>query len=90
MTRFGLFVTLADNGRQRAGAAVALPDDFWVHDEAAKSLTGRRSGASYRLAQSVDVRLVEASPVTGGLIFSILPPVVSGSASRERRRAVPR
>jgi ribonuclease R len=90
VTRFGLFVTLAETGASGLVPLSALPDDFWVHDEAAKSLTGRRSGMSYHLTQSVDVRLVEASPVTGGLIFSILPPVTAGQASRERRRAAPR
>jgi len=35
-------------------------------------LNGRRTRISFRLAQAVEVRLAEASPVTGGLVFHIL------------------
>ena len=88
VTRFGLFVTLAETGASGLVPLSALPDDYWVHDEATKSLTGRRSGMSYNLAQIVDVRLVEASPVTGGLIFSLLPSLAprAGAAAGDRRR----
>ncbi len=91
VTKFGLFVTLSETGASGLIPLSTLPDDFWVHDEAAKSLTGRRTGASYNLAQTVDVRLVEASPVTGGLIFSMVAsPAPRGDGGRDRRRAVPR
>ncbi len=50
----------------------SLPDDFWQHDEREQTLTGRRTRLAFRLAQEVDVRLAEASPVTGGLVFHIL------------------
>ncbi len=42
-----------------------------MHDEAAHALTGKRSHVSYRLTQAVEVRLVEAAPMTGGLLFAI-------------------
>jgi ribonuclease R len=72
VTRFGLFVTITDSGASGIVPTSSLPDDFWMHDERTQSLTGRRSGISFRLAQPVDVRLSEASPVTGGLVFHIL------------------
>jgi len=89
VTRFGLFVTLADTGASGLVPLSALPDDFWIHDETTKSLTGRRTRMAYHLAQSVEVRLMEASPVTGGLIFSILgaPGPATPQRSRERQRA---
>jgi ribonuclease R len=71
VTRFGLFVTLAATGASGLLPLSALPDDFWNHDEATKSLTGRRTRMSFHLAQTLDVRLMEASPVTGGLIFGL-------------------
>jgi len=71
VTRFGLFVTLAENARA-GSAGVLLPDDYWQHDEGEQSLNGRRTRISFRLAQAVEVRLAEASPVTGGLVFHIL------------------
>jgi ribonuclease R len=72
VTRFGLFVTLADSGASGLVPISTLPDDFWMHDEAAQTLTGRRSGHSFRLAEEVEVRLSEASPITGGLIFQVM------------------
>jgi len=72
VTRFGLFVTVADSGASGLVPISSLPEDFWMHDEAAQALTGRRSGHSFRLAQEVEVRLSEASPVTGGLVFHIM------------------
>ena len=72
VTRFGLFVTLSATGASGLVPMSALPDDFWTHDEATKSLTGRRTRMTFHLAQTLDVRLVEASPVTGGLIFAVV------------------
>ena len=72
VTRFGLFVTITSNGASGLVPLKALPDDFWMHDEAAAMLTGRRTRLTFRLAQEVEVRLAEASPVTGGLIFHIM------------------
>jgi len=74
VTRFGLFVTLADTGASGMIPLNALPDDFWMHDEATQSLSGKRSRMVFRLAQAVSVRLVEAKPVTGGLLFQLMLP----------------
>jgi ribonuclease R len=71
VTKFGLFVTLADNGASGFLPMASLPDDFWVHDEAHSRLTGRRTRKSFQLAQPLDVRLAEARPVTGGLMFTL-------------------
>ena len=71
VARFGLFVTLAETGASGLVPVSRLPDDFWMHDEAAQTLTGRRTGRAFRLAETLDVRLAEATPVTGGLIFGL-------------------
>jgi ribonuclease R len=71
VTRFGLFVTLADTGASGMIPLAGLPDDFWMHDEATQSLSGRRSRIVFHLAQAVHVRLAEARPVTGGLLFQM-------------------
>ena len=70
--KFGLFVTILGNGASGLVPVGSLPDDFWMHDETAQTLTGRRTGMTFRLAQEAEVRLAEASPVTGGLIFQML------------------
>jgi ribonuclease R len=93
VTRFGIFVTLAGNGASGLVPVSTLPDDFWMHDEATQTLTGRRTGLSFRLAQSVEVRLSEATPVTGGLLFQVLQGVPArgagpgGAAHRKRDKA---
>jgi ribonuclease R len=73
VTRFGLFVTLHGNGATGLLPISSLPDDYWVHDEVKQSLTGRKTRMTFRLAQDVTVRLAEASPVTGGLAFTLEP-----------------
>jgi len=72
--RFGLFVTLAESGASGLVPMAALPDDYWLYEEATQSLSGRRTRMTYHLAQDVEVRLAEASPVTGGLLFQMVSP----------------
>jgi len=71
VTRFGLFVTLIGNGANGLVPMAGLPDDYWHHDEVAQTLHGKRSRVTYRLTDQVRVRLVEATPITGGMIFHI-------------------
>jgi ribonuclease R len=82
VTRFALFVTLA-TGASGIVPLSTLQDDFWVHDETSQTLNGRRTGVTWRLGQAVDVRLMEASPITGGLLFHI----VGGSSAAPSRVA---
>ncbi|MDR3523080.1 MAG: ribonuclease R [Acetobacteraceae bacterium] len=72
VTRFGLFVTVIENGASGLVPIGSLPDDFWMFDEATQTLSGKRSRHVYHLAQNVEARLSEASPITGGLIFHLL------------------
>jgi ribonuclease R len=87
VTRFGLFVTLAETGASGIVPMGSLEDDFWVHDETQQALIGRRTGKSWRLAQPVEVRLAEATPLTGGLVFHIQPAAGrAGSSGRNGPR----
>jgi ribonuclease R len=74
VTRFGLFVTLTETGASGMIPLAGLPDDFWMYDEPTQSLSGRRSRVVFYLAQTVTVRLSEARPVTGGLLFQMAMP----------------
>jgi ribonuclease R len=89
VTRFGLFVTIVESGASGLVPVSSLPDDFWMHDESTASLSGRRTRLTFRLAQEVEVRLAEASPVTGGLVFHILQGA-SGPGGRQRAGGRPR
>ncbi len=85
VTRFGLFVTVAGNGASGIVPTSSLPDDFWVHDEVTKTLSGRRTRLVFHLAQEVEVRLSEATPITGGLVFHILQGTADQSAQMTQR-----
>lgn len=87
VTRFGLFVTLEDSGGDGLVPMRSLPDDYYVHDDKRHRLVGRHSGLEYRLGQIVDARLVEANPVTGGLILELAE---SAATANRRRRGGPR
>ena len=86
VTRFGLFVTVTETGANGLVPVRSLPDDFWQHDEREQTLKGRRTRLAFRLAQEVEVRLAEASPVTGGLIFHLLQSQPDRSAQQQRGR----
>jgi ribonuclease R len=71
VTRFGLFLTLDDSGASGLIPISTLPRDFYHHVEARHSLEGERWGRVYRLGDRLQVRLVEAEPMTGGLILAL-------------------
>ena len=84
VTRFGLFVTVSDGGATGIIPMSRLPDDFWHHDEVEQTLTGRRGRHVFRLSQDIEVRLVEANAVTGGLVFEIPRTPQPGKRSHQR------
>jgi ribonuclease R len=71
VTRSGLFVRLLDTGADGFVPAATLGREYFSYDEAAHSLTAR-SGESYRLADVIEVRLVEAAPIAGALRFEVV------------------
>jgi ribonuclease R len=85
VTRFGLFVTLDENGASGIVPLASLPDDRWHNDEARQALAGRKTGLTFTLGQSVEVRLVEAVARTGGMVFHIMQGAPA-EPSRKRSR----
>ena len=71
VTRFGLFVSLDENGADGLIPMRALPDDFYVHDEQQHALIGRKKGKIYRLGAPIMVKLKEADGLTGSSIFEL-------------------
>ncbi len=71
VTRFGLFVTLAESGADGLISMKSMGDDFYVHDERAHALVGRRHGKIYQLGADVTVRLEEADGLTGSTLLSL-------------------
>ncbi len=81
MTRFGLFVRLDETGADGLVPVVSLGDEYFTHDDRAHALVGERSGQRCTLGRTVEVKLKEATPITGGLLFEML--------SRRRSPATP-
>jgi ribonuclease R len=72
VTRFGLFIRLEETGADGLVPVSTLGEEYFVHDERLHALVGERTGARWPLGMSVEVRLREATPVTGGLLFEML------------------
>ncbi|MGQ0486293.1 MAG: ribonuclease R [Hyphomicrobiales bacterium] len=68
----GLFVTLDDSGADGFVPVSTLGRDYFVYDKTRHALIGERSGETWQLGDRVEVRLVEAAPVSGGLRFEIV------------------
>jgi ribonuclease R len=72
VTRFGLFVRLAETGADGLVPVSSLGDEYFIHDDRTHALVGERTGRRWRLGAAVEVRLREATPVTGGLLLEML------------------
>ncbi|MEL6582496.1 MAG: ribonuclease R [Pseudomonadota bacterium] len=72
IARFGIFVKLDETGADGLVPISRLGLEFFHYDADARTLTGDRSGRQISLGQTVRVRLEEAVPITGGLLFDIL------------------
>ena len=79
VTRSGLFVRLKDTGADGYIPISSLGDDYYHHIEASHALVGARTGAGYRLGDTVEVRLLEAIPSAGALRFEMLTPASRGN-----------
>jgi len=90
VTRFGLFVALTETGADGIIPMSSLGSDYFVHDEENHALVGRHTGATHRLGDRVTVRLMEASPVTGGLRFDLLSEAPARSKPLKRRGGKPK
>jgi len=71
VTRFGLFVALDETGAQGLVPIRSLGQDYFDHDEARHTLTGRSTGEVFSLGDAVTATLIDADPITGSLLFRI-------------------
>jgi len=72
IARFGLFVKLDETGADGLIPISSLGTEYFRYDPDSQTLTGERSHRVIGLGQRVTVRLVEATPITGGLLFELL------------------
>ena len=83
ISRAGVFVRLDETGADGLVPISSLGSDYFRYDPDAQTLTGERSGRVLGLGQRATVRLLEATPISGGLILEILS--VEGNAMRARQ-----
>jgi ribonuclease R len=87
VTRFGLFLRLADTGAEGLLPARSLGGEYFRHDEKRHAMIGDRTGTSYKLGDIVSVQLAEAAPLTGGLRFELAEAAPRRIASSKPRFA---
>ena len=80
----GLFVELADTGADGFVPVATLGDDYFVYDPSHHSLTGERTGESFRIGDRVEVRLLEVSPLAGAILLEVLSTGVKRKATATR------
>jgi ribonuclease R len=71
VTKFGLFITLDETGADGLIPSRSLGREYFIHDEKRKSLIGSDSGKTYKFGRKIKAKLVESTPITGGLIFEM-------------------
>ena len=72
VTKSGLFIRLDETGADGFVPAATLGEDYYVYDQTTHAMIGSRTGETFRLGDSVEVKLVEAQPFAGALRFEML------------------
>ena len=86
VTRFGLFVRLDETGADGLVPVSKLGGEYFVHDDRTHALVGERTGARWPLGMRVEVKLTEATPITGGLLFTMLSEPMPADPTAPRPR----
>lgn len=68
---FGFFATVDGLGSDGLLPARDLGREYYRYDESIHALIGEDTGTRYALGDRLDLRLVEANPVSGGLRFEL-------------------
>jgi ribonuclease R len=84
VTRAGLFIQLDETGADGFAPISRLGLERYLFDEKSKSLVGAETGGTYKFGRRVEVKLMEAMPLTGGLIFEVLTKPEKGKIPKRR------
>ena len=68
---FGFFISLPESGADGLVPISTLPSDYYDHDPSRHRLVGRHTDRQFALGDSVTVRLAEADPIGGRLMFRL-------------------
>ncbi len=72
IAKFGVFVKLDETGADAMIPIRTLGAEYFHYDPENQTLMGSESGMVIGLGQRVTVKLIEAAPVTGGLIVDLI------------------
>ena len=86
VTNAGLFIALDETGADGFSPARNLGVERFMFDEKSKSLIGMETGGTYKFGRRVRVRLIEATPLTGGLLFEMLTEPEKGKIPKRSHR----
>ena len=84
MSRAGLFIGLDGTGADGFAPARNLGFERFEFDEKSKSLIGADTGDTYHFGRRVEVKLIEAMPLQGGLIFEVLTKPEKGTPPKRK------
>jgi ribonuclease R len=68
---FGFFATVEELGGDGLVPVSTLGAEHFWYDEASQALEGERSGERYAVGQRLELRLMEADPISGALRFAL-------------------
>jgi len=80
---FGFFATFEGLGGDGLVPARALGREYYRYDERIHALIGEETSTRYSLGDRLDLRLVEANPVSGGLRFELPEGKGGGMSNRQ-------
>ena len=72
VTRAGLFVTLSDSGADGFIPIRSISDEYLIYDASSHAIIGENTGLAFQLGQRVEVKLIEAAPIAGSLLFEMV------------------
>jgi ribonuclease R len=68
---FGFFATVVEFGGDGLVPVSTIGEEYFSYDEKAQQLVGEDTGATYRVGQKLRLRIAEANPVSGSLLFEL-------------------
>ena len=83
ITPFGMFATL-DNTIEGLVHVSNMPDDDYIYDEQARTLTGRYKGRRYHIGQRIEIVVARADAMTGKIDFILH---TEGNLQESRKKA---
>ena len=91
---FGFFATVVGVGGDGLVPISTLGSEYFVFDKGTQMIEGTETGKTFTPGMRLDLKLVEANPVTGGLRFELpdaeATPLREPRQRRDRQRPGPR